>query len=145
MPTYRELRLFVEHEGWEDTDAKAGRPKGDHHRYTLELESGEKLYTRISHGRGSIDDPNLFAEILRMQLRVTEDEFWDCVRKKLLPPRPGAPQAPPERTLDGKLAMNLIKKVGLTQEKVSELDQGEAVAIWQRFLTEGAGKNVSDP
>ncbi len=138
MPTNAEFRKFLQVEGWKDKDKEAGRPTGDHRRYFLELPNGEVLYTRVSHGPGGIDDPRLFAQILRQQLQVTEEQFWACVRDGRRPPRPGAPQALPERRLDAKLAWNLVKKVGLTHEQVAELDQAQALKHWQQYL-EGLG------
>jgi hypothetical protein len=139
MPTNSELRKFVETEGWEDKDKQSGSKTGDHHRYLLRLETGEVLYTRVSHGSGGIDDPGLFAHILREQLRVTEQQFWDCVRRGVKPPRPGAAPPPPENRIDGRLAYNLVKKVGLTPEQLASMDQEQAVEAWHRYLTEGGG------
>ncbi len=137
MPAHSALRKFVETEGWDDKDKKSGRKTGDHRRYTLRLETGEVLYTRVSHGSGSVDDPGLWTRILREQLQVTEDQFWDCVRRGIKPPRPGVAAPPPENRLDAKLAFNLIKKVGLTHEQVAELDREQAIEAWKRYLGEG--------
>lgn len=134
MPTNAELRTFVDNEGWQDKDKKSGRKTGDHHRYTLVLATGDVLYTRISHGSGGVDDPALFAEILRNQLKVTKEQFWACVKDGTLPPRPCAAPAPPANAIDAKLARNLLRKVGLTSADLAGLDQARAVEVWQRYL-----------
>ena len=46
LPTYKQLRRFVEVEGWEDKDKKSQKKTGDHHRYVFTTPKGERLYTR---------------------------------------------------------------------------------------------------
>lgn len=134
MPTNAELRKFVDTEGWQDKDKKSGKKTGDHHRYVLALETGEVLYTRVSHGSGGIDDPSLFGQILRTQLRVTREQFWACVKDGVLPPRPAVAAQAPANAIDAKLARNLLRKVGLTPADLAGLDQARAVEIWQKHL-----------
>jgi hypothetical protein len=127
---------FVEVEGWERKGtSRAASRVGDHHRYFLRLANGDILRTRVSHGSGSINDPHLVALIFREQLRVTEQQFYDCVERGVLPPRPQS-QTPslPENTLDAKLVRNLIRKMGLSQEEVARLSRDEALRIWAGYL-----------
>lgn len=132
-------RKFVETEGWDKKKtATGGKKTGDHFRYTLTLADGRILRTRVSHGSGELGDPKLVAAVLRDQLEVTEEDFWACVDKGVLPPRP-APAAPTPagEVLDAKLVRNLIRKVGLTQDEVAALSKAEAVAQWERYLAGG--------
>jgi hypothetical protein len=131
-------RKFVETEGWEKkSTARRAGATGDHHRYTLTLATGDVLSTRVSHGSGQINDPGAVAHILRDQLAVSEADFWRCVEKGTLPPRP-QPSAPPVQgpPLDAKLARNLLRKVGLTQAEVATLSKQDTVLIWQQWLAE---------
>ena len=134
MPTNGELRKFVETEGWQDKDKKSRKKTGDHYRYTLALQTGEVLYTRISHSSGGVDDPSLFAEILRTQLRVTKEQFWACVRSGVRPPRPTIAAHAPDNAIEAKLARNLLRRVGLTPSDLAKLDQARAIEIWQKYL-----------
>ena len=135
MPTNAELRRFVQTEGWQDKDKGSGRRTGDHRRYVLVLEDGDTLYTRVSLGTGGVDDPALFAHILRDQLRVTEEQFWACVNTGTLPPRPQAPTLEePDNALDAKLARNLLRNVGLTPTDLAGLSKARAVEIWNDHL-----------
>jgi hypothetical protein len=97
------------------------------------------LFTRVSHGSGSINDPAIIAIIFREQLEVSEGAFWACVEKGTLPPRP-APQteAPPGERLDYKLVRNLMGKVGLNEVEVGSLSREEALRRWTEYL-EGGG------
>ena len=134
--THADHRAFVETEGWERRGTARGRGRtGDHVRYVLRLADGDVLVTRVSHGAGSIGDPNLVAAILRDQLRVTEDDFYRCVRHGVLPPRPQPPTPElPADTLDAKLVRNLMRRVGLSQQEVASLDREGAIARWQDYL-----------
>jgi len=137
--THVDHKRFVEVEGWEKKGTAKGKAKkGDHFRYSLRLNSGEILHTRVSHGSGATNDPYLVAAIFREQLQVTEEDFYLCVEKGMLPPRP-APESPlpPQDALDGKLVRNLMRKVGLSQAQVAALTKDEAVAAWQEYLTYG--------
>lgn len=133
---YAALRRFVETERW-TAKGRARRPgaTGDHHRYTLVLATGEVLTVRISHGTGQYDDAKLIAAICRDQLRVTEEDFWRCVERGVLPPRP-QPPAPPVTgpVLDAKLVRNLLRRVGLSQAEIATMSKAQAVARWQAWL-----------
>ena len=69
-PTFAELKTFCEHDHW------TPKKKTDHWRFTKTLPDGRTLRTTISFGSGEIGDAGLFATILRVQLAVTEAEFW---------------------------------------------------------------------
>lgn len=132
-------RKFVETEGWQKRGTARGKgKKGDHHRYTLQLATGDILYTRVSHGAGQTDDLNLVAKILRDDLRVTEEDFWNCVDNGVLPPRPQPPSATPAvEAIDASLLRNLIRKVEMTPQQLEGLTKDQAVQIWQDFLSSG--------
>jgi hypothetical protein len=132
-------RKFVETEGWVKKGTSRGSAKtGDHYRYHLTLSNGDVLTTRVSHGPGQMDDPKAVAAILRDQLAVSEDDFWRCVEDGILPPRPQpAISKPAGEVLDAKLVRNLIRKVGMTEEEISQLTKAAAVARWQRYLADG--------
>lgn len=132
-------RKFVETESWQKKGTARGSGKtGDHHRYTLRLANGDVLTTRVSHGAGAVNDPKLVAKILRDQLQVTEADFYACVRRGKLPPRP-APERPsvPEGGLDAKLVRNLIRKAGLSQDTVAAMTEEQAVDAWNQHLAGG--------
>ena len=132
-------RKFVETEGWENKGTARGPSKtGDHYRYELVLATGDILTTRVSHGPGQINDPRLVAAILRDQLAVSERDFWRCVDKGVLPPRPQSPSPPAiGEALDAKLVRNLVRKVGLSEADIVKLTKAEAIQRWQEHLRGG--------
>lgn len=142
QPTLKELRRFVEVEGWEDKDARSGKSKGDHHRYVFTTPAGERLYTKISHGKDEIRSPKLFTIILKDQLCIDEEQFWNAVDNGVKPKRP-MPESIEERAgIDAKLAGNLINKVGMAQKDLVGLSQTEAVKIWHDWLSYRQGPSA---
>lgn len=134
LPQFQELIRFVDVEGWEDKDKKSGKKKGDHHRYVFTTPTGERLYTRISHGRGQIYDPDLFAHILRDQLKIDGSQFWAAVDNGVTPIRHSHTSMPMSGALDAKLVRNLIVKVHINPNQLETLTQQEAISLWQNWL-----------
>jgi len=137
---HRAHREFVETEGWTRKGrSKAKTKTGGHFQYTLLLPTGLKLNTRISHGRGQIDDPGMIAAIYRDQLQVSEQAFWDCVDHGLLPNRQSAVIVEPHIVeLDPTLMRNLVRRVGLSEVEVGRLSKEQAVARWHEYLSPAA-------
>lgn len=68
MPTWKELKRFLEHDGWilvRETD---------HYFYAKELPDGKKLRTRVSKGSGEIHH-NMWQWILKHELETTQEYF----------------------------------------------------------------------
>ncbi len=137
LPTYKELKRFVEVEGWEDKDKVSQKKKGDHYRYVFVTPAGEILYTRISHGSEQVHSQDLFKHILRDQLCIDENQFWDAVDKGIKPKRPTSTATPLNQGIEAKLARNLLAKVGLSQNELADITQTEAVTIWTKWLSSG--------
>lgn len=68
MPSWRELKRFCENDGWELYK------KTDHYFYRKTDENGNIRRTKVSNGTGEIYG-NLWKEILKKQLCVTQEEF----------------------------------------------------------------------
>lgn len=133
MATFGDLKAFVEHDGWtEEPNLARGRTRtGDHRRYRKDLPDGTSLRTKVSHSLRDEIGTDLFKHILRDQLRVTEDRFWDVVRR-------GATEltaAPPPQavTIPGWLVQRLILSVGLREDEVRAMTVDEAHAAWEAY------------
>lgn len=68
MPSWNDLRRYLEKNGWECYR------RTDHDYYRKVLPNGEVLTTRISHGNKEIP-VQLWKRILKQQLRITMEEF----------------------------------------------------------------------
>lgn len=136
-PRHSELRRFCELDGWEETTKGARNP--DHTRYRKVLDDGRVLRTKISYGRGSIDDPALWSRIWREQLGLgNEEEFWEALRaKKPVDRRSLASAAPTGPSKPGWLVNSLIFVAGLSESEVVALSAEEATRRWLEFR-EGA-------
>lgn len=134
MATFGDLKAFVERDGWtEEPNLARGRARtGDHMRYRKVLPDGTFLRTKISHGARDEIGIDLFKHILRDQLRVTEDEFWDVVRGRAT----GLVEAPPPQaaTIPGWLVQRLILTVGLHEDDVRAMTLDEAHEAWESYI-----------
>lgn len=68
MPTWKELKRFCERDGWELYK------NTDHYFYRKIDDDGNIKRTKVSRGSGEIKG-NLWREILKRQLRVSEEYF----------------------------------------------------------------------
>jgi hypothetical protein len=146
LPTFAQHRRFCEVDDWVDRDAQSRRATGDHHRYMKTLPNGDTLYTRISHGSGQYRNPSLWKHILRDQLKVSEDEFWDAVDNALPPSRGWAqPKKPEGEPIPYWLVGNLTRLVGLPQKVVASMTLEEAMSAWQEWqMTPVLGENDAE-
>lgn len=132
-PTWDDIRRFCEIDGWEPTHAERGRNRRDHDRYVKTLPDGRVLRTKASHGRDEIGDKGLVKHILRDQLEVTEEQFWDAVDNGRAPQRGGDQHATSQTTdpsLPGWLAVNLSALVGLSDDEIFALVEEQAMRVW---------------
>lgn len=125
-PTRAAHQRFCERDQW--TLRKSARGKrSDHERYELVLDDGAVLYTRISHPPDKTTyGAEMWSFILRTQLQVTEDEFWDCVDNGVRPRRGKyTVQAERQEQLPAWLVAQLIK-ADVPEDDVRSLSTEEA-------------------
>lgn len=141
-PTWDDIRRFCEVDGWTPTQRSRGRKRRDHDRFQKPLEDGRILRTRASHGRAEIGDPALVTRILRHQLDVTAEEFWEAVDNGNPPQRlqdegdeTHPEEAVPAHRLEDWLAVQLTITVGLSDAEVSQLTQETGMRIWTEWVT----------
>ena len=133
MATFGDLKTFVEHDGWtqEPNLARGHARTGDHWRYRKDLPDGTSLRTKVAHSLRDEIGIDLFKHILRDQLRVSEDRFWDVVRggltEETVAPLPRA------ATIPGWLVQRLIFTVGLREDEVRAMTVDEASAAWEAY------------
>ncbi|MGH3312862.1 MAG: cytotoxic translational repressor of toxin-antitoxin stability system [Streptomyces sp.] len=136
QPDRERHERFCGTENWVRVRDARGRTGTHHLTYELTLRDGRVLRTRISHPVDrTVYGAAMWSHILRDQLSVSADEFWDCVLHGRLPDR-GVPPVPKE-ALPADLVYLLIHRVGLAEGAVAGLTKEEAVARLQRYWTEG--------
>ncbi len=136
MATFGELRQFVTDEGWtEEPNLSRGRRRtGDHRRYFRDLSDGTRLRTKFSHDEHAEIGDDLFHRILRDQLQVTEERFWEVVHG-----RSGTETQAREPTVEpisGWLVTRLLFTVGLSEAEVAQMTGDEARAAWLAYQTQ---------
>lgn len=136
QPRHSDLRRFCEIDGWEETTAERRNP--DHVRYRKVLDDGRVLRTRVSHGRGSIEDRRLWAQIWRHQLGLeSEEQFWEALKTaKPVNRSPVRPLPPTGPAKPGWLVSNLIFVAGVPEEEVRTMSEEEAQQRWLDFCNQ---------
>lgn len=133
QPQHSDLHRFCEIDGWEEITS--GRRNPDHARYRKVLANGEVLRTRVSHGRGAIEDPSLWRHIWRDQLGLeSEEEFWEVLSSRT-PVERSAAQGPQGPSKPAWLENQLIYTAGIPESEVAAMSEEEAFARWNEFCS----------
>lgn len=136
-PTRSAHKKFVEIEGWEPAAGATGKT-GEHLRYQLRV-ADDTLRTRISHPPSAKHTygHKRWSHILQEQVKVTEAEFWACVRDGELPQRlgPAARSRPPGPPIE--VVNLLVTRVGLDEDEVRSMTREKAIERLNRYWMEG--------
>ena len=127
---------FCTTEGWNERKRATGKSGTHHVNYELPLPDGRILYTRISHPVNRTDyGQNIWSHILRDQLEVSTEEFWNCVNNQALPHR-GQPQVVGQ-TIPLGVIRTLIQEARIPEAEVLAMTKAAAIARLTRFYTTG--------
>ena len=77
-PRNKDLKVYCEKDGWElarDTD---------HWYFRKVLDTGDILFTKVSHAVHKEISMQLWAKILKTQLKISEKDFWDVVKRQVM-------------------------------------------------------------
>jgi hypothetical protein len=133
LATFGDLRQYVINDGWaeEPNLARGGRRTGDHRRYSKDLPDGTRLRTKVSHDEHAEIGEDLFHHILRYQLQVTNDRFWEVVRRGAT--QPAEVTKPTVQPLPGWLVTRLLYTVAMSESEIARMTPEEAQAAWLQF------------
>lgn len=128
---------FCRIEGWTQTHAATGKQTGHHYTFELQLADGRILRTRISHppSRSAGYGAGIWKHILKDQLDVTEEVFWNCVRHKVLPRR--AEPAESRVGIPVDLFRLLTGPAGLPEREVLAMTKEQAIAAAAEYWSAG--------
>ena len=130
-PTWGDLVAFCKADRWDP-------PRQTKHAvYTKVLPDGTALLTEVSRGKAADTiGKGLFHFILRVELQVSEEEFWLAIKSGKPAARPAHPApAPVPAKPDAGLIFQLRKYLHLTDAQLAPLSKEEAVEMLQEFYS----------
>ncbi len=126
-PTWDDIETFVNADGWREVPrGERGGSSSDHIFYDKALPDGRLLQTHISHSRKKTVSAGRFGAILRDQLEVSKDEFWECVRTGKPVDRPVPLDEIPTHQHPAWDVNVLVNDLHLTADQVMALSPEEA-------------------
>ena len=129
-------RRFCDTEGWQRVRSASGQRSTHHETYELALPTGDVLRTRISRPPDrTVYGSGLWSHILRDQLQVSQQEFWQCVNDGIVPMR-SRPVDPVPAILTEVLYL-LKQRVGLRDDQLADMTADEAIERLQHYWTTG--------
>ena len=133
-PTRKDHQDFCTTEGW--TLVRNARGKTGHHvTYELGFPDARILRTRVTHPIDRTDcGPRIWSHILKDQLQVTDQEFWDCVHQSVVPSR-GAPQ-PPDDAIPAALIYQLVIVHRMPEQDVAKMSKSEVMETLTRLWSQ---------
>lgn len=125
-PTFGDIESFLDADGWRQV--RVGGRRQRHLRYEKLLVDGRLLQTQVSHSRDKSISPGRFAAILREQLEVSREQFWQAIRT-------GEPVARPVELDEPETAVEhpawvirvLVEELHLSADEITRLSPKEAV------------------
>ena len=128
-PDWNQVEAFFRADGWTEV-------RSSDHVHWEKVLPHETLRSHRSFASDKTMSPGRFKSILSLQLKVSEEQFWDTVKtgKPATRPSPDLPIAP--KSLPLWLHSALRDELGLTDAEISDLDESEA----SKMLTEYRSK-----
>lgn len=122
-PTWGDIEAFLAADGWRRLPHGGRRQR--HAFYEKVLEDGRVLQTHVSHSGQKPLSPGRFASIVRYDLEVAKDEFWECIRTREPVGRPApVDEALPEH--EAWVVAVLVGELHLSAEEIAALTVDEA-------------------
>jgi hypothetical protein len=125
-PTFGDIEDFLAADGWRQV--RVGGRRQRHLRYEKLLADGRLLQTQISHSRAKSISPGRFAAILREQLEVSREQFWQAIRAGEPVERPVDLDEPePAVEHPAWVVRVLVEELHLSTDEISSLSTQEAI------------------
>lgn len=131
--TWGEFRQFLAADGWTQRPRTGNRP---HDFYEKVLPDGRVLQTHVSRAKDKAPSPDRFRMILRDQLEVSVDAFWNAVKtgEPVDRPQPAEPVVVVEH--DAWVVAVLVGQLHMSPDELATLSREEAERLvhehWSR-------------
>jgi hypothetical protein len=128
-PSWSEIEEFCRIDGWRLVR------QTDHRFFQKVLATGEVLETHTSFASGKSMSQGRFSAIVRTQLKVTREQFWETLRSRRPAERPAPVEpAPPRHKLY--MVRVLTRELGMSEDEVADLSVADAERLvhehWSR-------------
>jgi hypothetical protein len=137
-PTWREIEEFCQKDGWEII-----RSTG-HVFFRKVLPDGTVLETPRSFAGDKAMSPGRFLAILRTQLRVSQEAFWETLRTGRPAPCPQTPPPAEPSAMPAWITRVLLDELHLSEEEIATLIEADARRMVEEFWSRDAGRNRRD-
>jgi hypothetical protein len=125
-PTWGDVEEFLSADGWRQLERRErGGRRSRHVLYEKVLDDRRVLQTHVSHSRQKTLSPGRFSSILREQLEVSRDEFWECIRGQRPVDRPVELAEGPVEHEAWVIAV-LVAELHMAAEQIGQLSEEEA-------------------
>jgi hypothetical protein len=130
-PTWGDVEDFLDADGWRQVEkGERGGSRSRHLFYEKTLAEGRVLQTHISHSRQKTLSPGRFSGVLRHQLEVSREQFWECIRAHRPVDRPTELEEGPVEHEAWVVAV-LVGELHMTAEQIAALSEEEAQGLVQ--------------
>lgn len=136
VPSFGDIERFCKIDGWQ-RQTGVGGPRQRHIRFEKPLPDEPALRTQISHDRSSTPSAGRWKAILRNQLKVTEEQFWEALRTRT-PVDRTPPPPPPEPIPVDDWVREGLRRTGMTDTQIDDLDAEQAQQELYRRWSGGA-------
>lgn len=139
-PTWGDIADFLAADGWREI--KSGERGGTRRRhvfYEKLLDDGRVLQTHLSHSASKTMSPGRFSTILREDLEVSKEEFWNCVWTGKPVERPVPVDEPALVEHDAWVVAVLVGDLHMSAEQIASLSREEARARVHKHWAGGQG------
>lgn len=126
-PTWREIEEFCRKDGWELIRST------DHAFFRKVLLDGSVLETHRSFADGKTISPGRLLAILRTQLKVSQDDFWETLRTGRPAPRPSGPPPRISPAIPAWMARILLDNLELSDQDIAGLSEEDARRMVEEF------------
>ena len=132
-PGWADIEEFLGADGWRELAAQErGGRQQSHIFFEKVLSDGRVLQAHISHSRQKTVSAGRFRDILRFQLEVSRQEFWECIRSGTPVPRPVDPLEDPPIEHELWVVEVLVRDLHLSAEEIEALSAEEAQDLVHR-------------
>jgi hypothetical protein len=135
-PTWGDVEDFLDADGWRQVEkGERGGSRSRHVFYEKTLADGRVLQSHISHSRQKTLSPGRFGSVLRHQLEVSREQFWECIRAQRPIDRPVELEEGPVEHEAWVVAV-LVGELHMTFEQIAALSEEEGQKLvgehWSR-------------